>query len=1035
MKRFAYTMLMTILAAGICSAAPMKALIVDGQNNHDWKACTPVLKEIIEETGLFTVDVATTPAQGKPMDSFKPDFSKYNVIVANYTGDDWPKATQDALEQYMTNGGGLVIIHAADNAFPNWVAWNEMIGLGGWGGRNERSGPYVYWKDGKVVRDETPGGGGAHGAQVDYLITARDTQHPITKGLPDKWLHVKDELYSRLRGPAKNMTILATSIQDKATGGTGRDEPVLFTISYGKGRVFHQAMGHAPEQMRCVGFIVTTQRGTEWAATGKVTRTEVPADFPTATKTSVRQQISTKMDFSAIDGYDFEKPREGLAKIEEQVRNMPASKYPAVEEGLLAALKSSKITLAGKQWVCRMLRVVGSAKCVPAMAAMLADKDTAHLSRMALIYNPSPEAGQAMTKALAMLSGDLRIGVIGSLGQRGETAAVGAIGKLVGDTDVNMALAAIRALGRIGGAEAAKILESAKVATALQAERDDALIAAADSLAKQGKTAEAMKIYSSMTDTKNSTWIRIAAYRGLVQTQKEKAVPQVIALLKDSNADLKLAGAKFISEMPGEATTKALADALGSLDAQGQTVLIAALETRQDKAAAAAVTKAVDSGDATVKIAAIKALAVLGDAGSVEKLAMVAAAGGEPGKAAQQTLGRLSGSGVDDTIVGLIASPSATGAVRAAAIQAAIDRAKTIALPALLKAAKDANADVQKAASRALGELAESPAFAEMVGLVADAKNAVERGNLERAMTAMIARVKTVDPQAVIDGMAKATPEAKASLLGMLPKIGGEKALTVVRANLVSTNPDVKKAAIRSLAEWPDPTPLKDLLDLAQKDPDAANQTLALRGYITLLSTPANRGASQTVVLLGDALKVAKRPEEKRQVLAALAKFPCKEALEMAKQLKADAALAAEADGTIRKIENAMVNQTMKATASMGNDEAGNAFDGKMDTRWSTGRPMKPGDWFVLDLGAERAVKGLTLDTTPSGNDFPKGYEVYVSFDGGNWGKPILTGESDKPVTELDFGKTVQARFIKIIETGSSDSWHWSIHEVKVKGE
>ncbi len=1038
MKRFTYTMLMTILAAGICSAAltaaPMKALIVDGQNNHDWKACTPVLKEIIEETGLFTVDVATTPPQGQPMDSFKPDFARYNVIVSNYNGDDWSKPTQDGLEQYMTNGGGLVVVHAADNAFPNWVAWNEMIGLGGWGGRNEKSGPYVYWKDGKIVRDETPGGGGSHGAQVDYLITARDTQHPITKGLPEKWLHVKDELYSRLRGPAKNMTLLATSIQDTATGGTGRDEPILFTISYGKGRIFHQAMGHGPEQMRCVGFIVTTQRGTEWAATGKVTRTEVPADFPTTTKTSVRQQISTKMDFSAIDGYDFEKPREGLAKIEEQVRNMPASKYAAVEDELLAAMKSPKITLAGKQWVCRMLRIVGSAKCVPVMAEMLADKDTAHLARMALIFNPSPEAGQALTKALAKLTGDLRIGVIGSLGQRGETAAVAEIGKLVSDADASTALAAIRALGRIGGAEAAKILTTAKVAPALQSERNDATIAAADSLAKQGKTAEAMTIYSSMTDAKNTVWIRIAAYRGLVQAQKEKAVPQVIALLKDPNADLKLAAGKFIAEMPGAAATKAFADSLSTLDPQGQVVLIGALETRQDKLAAAAVTKAVDSGDAAVKIAAIKALAVLGDAGSVEKLTTVAAAGGEPGKAAQQTLGRLSGNGVDDKIVAIIGS-SAEGPVRAAAIGGVIDRAKTTAMPALLKAARDGNADVQKAACRALGDLAGDKELAAMVGLVIDAKSAGQRGNVERAMTAMIARVKTVDPQAVIDGMAKGTPEAKASLLGLLPQIGGDKALAAVRANLTSATPDIKKAAIRSLAEWPDPTPLKDLLDLAQKDPDAANQTLALRGYITLLSTPANRGAAQTVVLLGDALKVAKRPEEKRQVLAALAKFPCKAALEMAQQLKADAALAAEADGTIRKIENAMVNQTMKATASLGNDEAGLAFDGKMDTRWSTGRPMKPGDWFVLDLGVERAVKGLTLDTTPSGNDFPKGYEVYVSFDGGNWGKPILTGSSDKPITELDFGKTVQARFIKIVQTGSSDSWHWSIHELKVKFE
>ncbi len=1026
---------MMILAAGLCSAAPMKALIIDGQNNHDWKACTPVLKEIVEETGLFDVDVATTPPQGQPMDSFKPDFGKYNVIIANYTGDDWPKATRDAFVQYMSNGGGLVVIHAADNAFPNWPEWNEMIALGGWGGRNEKSGPYVYWKDGQIIRDNSPGPGGAHGQQVDYLITARDTQHPIMKGLPEKWMHIKDELYSRLRGPAKNMTLLATSIQDTATGGTGRDEPVLFTISYGKGRIFHQAMGHAPEQMRCVGFIVTTQRGTEWAATGKVTLTDVPADFPTEAKTSVRSQISTKLDFSPLDGYDFDKPRAGLEKIEEQVRTMPVAKYRAVEDQLLTALKSSKLTLAGKQWVCRMLRIVGSAKCVPALSAMLADTETSHLARMALIYNPSSEAGRALTQSLSTLSGDLRIGVIGSLGQRGEKAAVGAIGKLVGDADGNTARAAIKALGRIGGSDAAKILVSAKVPAVLQTERDDACIACADKLAAEGKTSEAMGIYQSMTDTKNTGWIRIAAYRGLVQLQKEKAVPQVIALLKDANPDLKLAAGKFIAEMPGQAATTALADAMGTLDYQGQVVLIAALETRMDKAAAASVTKAVDSTDNAVKLAAVKALAVLGDATTVEKLTTVAATGGEVGKAAQQSLSRLSADGVDEQIIRLIASSSATGAVRAAAIQAAIDRAKTTALPVLLKAAKDANAEVQKAASRALGELAESPAFTEMVGLVADAKTAVERGNLERAMTAMIARVRQVDVQPVIDAIARSGTEAKVSLLGVLPKIGGEKALAVVRANLTLPNADVKKAAIRALADWSDPMPLDDLLNLAKNDPDTANQTLALRGYIALLSTPANRGAAETVVLLAEALKVAKRPEEKRLILATLPKFPCKEALEMAKQMKSDAALSAEADGTIRKIEETLANQSMKATASLNSGGAGLAFDGKIDTRWDTGQTMNPGQWFVLDLGVERAIKGLTLDATPSPNDFPKGYEVYISFDGGNWGKPILTGAGDKPITELDFGKTVRTRFIKIVQTGSSDSWYWSIHELKVKAE
>jgi len=266
----------------------LNALIVDGQNNHDWKATTPVLKRLLEETKLFTVEVATSPAAKQPMDSFKPDFAKYDVIVANYTGDDWPKETQDALVKYMDNGGGLVIFHAADNAFPKWPEWNEMIALGGWGGRNEKSGPMVRFRDGKVVLDDSPGRGGSHGPQHEFLVTAREPLHPILAGLPEKWMHAKDELYSTLRGPAKNMTLLATAYADPAQKGTGEHEPMLFTVRYGRGRIFHTALGHGPEQMRSVGFIVTLQRGTEWAATGRVTQVEVPEDMSTAEKVSLR---------------------------------------------------------------------------------------------------------------------------------------------------------------------------------------------------------------------------------------------------------------------------------------------------------------------------------------------------------------------------------------------------------------------------------------------------------------------------------------------------------------------------------------------------------------------------------------------------------------------------------------------------------------------------------------------------------------------------------------------------------------------------
>ncbi len=268
------------------AAEPIRALIVDGQNNHAvWPTTTKMMKRYLEETKLFTVDVATAAPEGTDP-NFKPDFSRYAVVISNFGhgAAAWPKETQKAFEAFVSGGGGFVVVHAADNAFPEWPAYNEMIGLGGWGGRTEKDGPYVYVnKEGEVVRDETPGNGGNHGAQWEFPVIVRDAEHPITKGMPAEWLHAKDELYDQLRGPARNMKILATA----ESTVTGRNEPMIFTIDYGKGRVFHTPMGHAEYSVECAGFITTLQRGTEWAATGKVT-IPIPADFPTAEKTSSR---------------------------------------------------------------------------------------------------------------------------------------------------------------------------------------------------------------------------------------------------------------------------------------------------------------------------------------------------------------------------------------------------------------------------------------------------------------------------------------------------------------------------------------------------------------------------------------------------------------------------------------------------------------------------------------------------------------------------------------------------------------------------
>ncbi|HTM49730.1 MAG TPA: ThuA domain-containing protein [Bryobacteraceae bacterium] len=287
-----YAALCLLVAPWLHAASPIKALIIDGQNNHKWQETTPVLKKDLESTGKFRVDVATTPPAGADMSTFKPDFSLYKVVISNYNdfpkGGQWPEETRRAFENFVANGGGFVSFHAANNAFPNWPAYNQMIGLGGWMGRNEKSGAYIRFREGRFVKDSSPGPGGHHGKQHEFKVIIRDSSHPITKGLPQIWMHAQDELYDRMRGPGENMTVLATAFSDPETGGSGEHEPMLLALQYGKGRVFHTMLGHGVEAMKCVGFIVTLQRGTEWAATGKVTQ-KMPADFPTADHVSLRQ--------------------------------------------------------------------------------------------------------------------------------------------------------------------------------------------------------------------------------------------------------------------------------------------------------------------------------------------------------------------------------------------------------------------------------------------------------------------------------------------------------------------------------------------------------------------------------------------------------------------------------------------------------------------------------------------------------------------------------------------------------------------------
>ncbi len=298
MKRLLATLLISLLAVtllpeGLSAQKKIKTLVVTGQEGaHSWELGSDGIKQTLENSGLFTVDMAITPPRSEDITPFSPDFSKYDLVVFSYGGKTFSETTRKNFEQYVANGGGVVVVHASIIPFTDWPAFNEMTGLGAWGERNEKDGPYVYWKHGRWVYDYTPGSSGYHGLQHSFTITHRNPDHPILSGLPTVWQHVKDELYAKTRGPAKNIDILATTVD--MGGDTERHEPMLWTVNWGKGKIFVSLMGHAgndPElrySMECTGFQVTLLRGAEWAATGKVTQT-VPADFPSEGVTTLRK--------------------------------------------------------------------------------------------------------------------------------------------------------------------------------------------------------------------------------------------------------------------------------------------------------------------------------------------------------------------------------------------------------------------------------------------------------------------------------------------------------------------------------------------------------------------------------------------------------------------------------------------------------------------------------------------------------------------------------------------------------------------------
>lgn len=258
----------------------IRVLIVDGFGNHDWEATTRAISSILGRDNAFEVEVSTVPdKQDASWRRWNPGFAGYDAVIQN-TNDisrqgAWPEPAKRSLERYVSGGGGLLIFHSANNAFPDWPEYNQMIGLG-W--RKRDFGPAVVVEDGGPVRVPAgQGGNTSHGKRVDVLIT-RLGDHPIHQGLPRQWMAADLEVYRYARGPAENLAVLSYAKEAE----TGLNFPIEWVVAYGQGRVYASTFGHywhtqaqAPPGIRCRGFRALLPRAVRWLADA-----EIPGDTP-----------------------------------------------------------------------------------------------------------------------------------------------------------------------------------------------------------------------------------------------------------------------------------------------------------------------------------------------------------------------------------------------------------------------------------------------------------------------------------------------------------------------------------------------------------------------------------------------------------------------------------------------------------------------------------------------------------------------------------------------------------------------------------
>ena len=564
-------------------------------------------------------------------------------------------------------------------------------------------------------------------------------------------------------------------------------------------------------------------------------------------------------------------------------------------------------------WLLRQLQYIGGAEAVPALVKAMesADARVAECARRALQRNRSDEAVDALREALAgAKTSDAQIAFINAVADRRDTKSVGLIARHLGANNPDVACAAAAGLGSIGTEGAVDALRKARkdASAELAVVILDSLLRCGGHLLDAGKADAAYTLYESLNQEAVPDRVRMGAVRGMALARPKQAPDLLTKVMTGPNPALRRYALTQVSEAPGgEATTRAFAAMLPKLAAEEQEALVRELADRGDPAAKPAVLQAVGSENEMVRAAAVAAMGQLGGPDDVVRLAQMAAkAEGDVKTAALQSLVRLRGKGVDAAMIEALGKVE-TGP-RAELIRTLADRQADGVAPRLATYLNDQDAGVRAATAEALGRIGGCETIGPLAKIVAG-EDTKARGEAAKAIQAICDRSqdKAACAKALIAALDRAPAGAKPLLVSALPKTGTADALKAARSALGSGDAAVREAAIRALADWPTAEPLGDLLDLVKTAEKDAHKILALRGYVRLVGL-AGGDEDRKAERYKQAMAAAKRAQEKRMVLSALAESPSPVTLEIARGQMGDPDLKDEAALAVGKIAHGMVS-------------------------------------------------------------------------------------------------------------------------------